>query len=108
MKTMMRLGMACLFAGALAVGVPSATVQAQGGPVIGGGLVNVQVGEITVEDIHILEDVTVGLGVAANIAANVCGTSVNVGVLARILAAGQEFTCQTGSQVNDRVVTITQ
>ena len=68
-----------------------------------GGLVNVAIGDITTGDI--LSNNRVGIGVAANIAANVCGTAVQVGVLASVLAHGGSFDC---NNVTDSFVSITQ
>lgn len=64
------------------------------------GLVNVNVGDVT-----ILEDV--GVGVAANVAANICGVQVNAAVLAEQLVLNDEpvGVCETGEQ--DAPVTIT-
>lgn len=90
---------AAVLAGAMAV--PMATMTSAQ-PVIGAGnLVNVQVGEIEIlEDgivvRNVLNDLTVSVGVAANIAANVCG--VSVGVLASDLARGADFACETAEQ----------
>jgi hypothetical protein len=63
------------------------------------GLVNVSVGDVT-----ILEDV--GVGVAANVAANVCGVQVNAAVIARQVVRNGEplAVCTTGEQ--DAPVTI--
>jgi hypothetical protein len=92
---------AAIFASALALST-AATTSAQG-PIIGGGLVNVQVGSIEIiDDVevrNVLNDLTVSVGVAANIAANVCG--VNVGVIARDLARGADFACETADQFVD-------
>jgi hypothetical protein len=64
------------------------------------GLVNVNIGDVT-----ILEDV--GIGVAANVAANVCGVQVNAAVLAeQVVRNGEPLAiCETGEQ--DAPVTIT-
>jgi hypothetical protein len=64
------------------------------------GLVNVNVGDVT-----ILEDV--GVGVAANVAANVCGIQVNAAVIARQVVRNGEplAVCTTGEQ--NAPVTIT-
>jgi hypothetical protein len=78
-------------AGALAFAAPQAEAQ-----VVTGGLVNVtlvdvvDVGDV---DVTILENV--GIGVAANVAAQICGLQVgNVGVLARQVARqGQATVC---------------
>jgi len=85
----------------MAVGVAVPTAGAQ--PVIGGGLVNVQV-------VNVLNNnevnVQVPVGVAANIAANVCVGDLQVGVLASQLARGGTVECvaKTGdSMVLQRV-----
>jgi hypothetical protein len=52
------------------------------------GLVNV-----AVETGDVLSNNRVGIGVAANIAANVCGNTVQVGVLAVQLAHNEGFEC---------------
>lgn len=102
---MKRMIQATLVAGALAV--PLASTSAAQRPIIGGGgLVNVQIGSIQViDDVevrNVLNDLTVSIGVAAQIAANVCG--VTVGALARDLARGADFACETA----DQFVEITQ
>src|SRR5687767_8762262 len=96
---MMRIKAAVL-AGAMALG--TAGVASAQRPVVGAGnLVNVQVGTIEVleggiEVRDVLNDLTVSVGVAAAIAANVCG--VNVGVLSAELARGADFACETAEQ----------
>lgn len=101
--TMSKMMQAVAVAGALAVPM-AATSSAQ--IVIGGGLVNVQVGSIEIiDDVEVrdvLNDLTVSVGVAANIAANVCG--VTVGVVAQELARNGDFACETA----DQFVTIAQ
>ena len=98
---------AAILAGAMALGSSAAT-SAQGPIpiVIGGGLVNVQIGSIQIiDDVevrNVLNDLTVSVGVAAAIAANVCG--VNIGVLSADLARGADFACETA----DQFVEITQ
>ena len=64
------------------------------------GLVNVNVGDVT-----ILQDV--GIGVAANVAANICGVQVNAAVIAEQVVRNQEplAVCEIGDQ--DAAVTIT-
>jgi hypothetical protein len=66
------------------------------------GLVNVNVGDVT-----IFEDV--GVGVAANVAANVCGVQVNAAVIARQVVRNAEplAICETGPQDARAPVTIT-
>jgi hypothetical protein len=63
------------------------------------GLVNIAIGDVT-----ILEDVNVA--VAANIAAQVCGIVVNVGVIQEIDAEGGTFECDFRRGPQD--ITITQ
>jgi hypothetical protein len=101
---MMRMKAAVL-AGAMALG--TAGVASAQRPIVGAGnLVNVQVGSIQIiDDVEVrdvLNDLTVSVGVAAAIAANVCG--VNVGVLSAELARGADFACETA----DQFVEITQ
>jgi glycerate kinase len=57
------------------------------------GLVNVNVGDVT-----ILEDV--GIGVAANVAANICGVQVNAAVIAEQVVRNDEplAVCETSPQ----------
>ena len=94
----MKMFKAAVIAAALAI--PVATTPSSAQVVIGGGLVNVQVGSIEIiDDVevrNVLNDLTVSVGVAANIAANVCG--VTVGVLASDLARGADFACETAEQ----------
>ena len=102
---------AALLAGALSVPM-AATTSAQPPVVIGAGnLVNVQVGEIEVlqggiiiEDV--LRDINVPIQAAINIAANVCG--VSVAAVAEIVEAGNDYSCNTGTQTGDQFVDITQ
>ena len=82
---------ASLFAsGLLAAGIAAPTVGAQ--PVVTGGLINV-----TLVDVADIEDntVNVGVGVAANIAANLCDTAdVNAAVLAaQVVRGGDTVDC---------------
>ena len=101
MKSMKKL-LATTFATALmAFGVAAPTAGAQ--PVISGGLVNIQI-------VNVLNNnevnVQVPIGVAANIAANVCVGELQVGVLASQLAHGGTVECvaKTGdSMVLQRV-----
>lgn len=97
-----KMATAAALAGALAI--PMATTTSAQRPInVGGGLVNVQVGTIEIiDDVvvrNVLNDLTVSVGVAANIAANVCG--VSVGVLASDLARGADFACETAEQFVD-------
>jgi hypothetical protein len=79
--------------GALAA-VPVAPALAAG-PVVTGGLVDVTVTNLLNND-TILSNNNVGVGVAANVAANVCGIAVNV--LATQLASGQNVNCTNPNQ----------
>jgi hypothetical protein len=88
--------------GALAVAGALATpvaAQAQPDVVIGGGLVNVAVNDV-------LNDNEVGIGVAAGIAAEVCGVTAQVGVIARQVARTGEFSCENSA--DGQTVDITQ
>ena len=69
---------AAVIAAVLAVPLASTSVSAQPPVIIGGGLVNVQIGTIRVEDNEVLSDIIVQVPVnaALQLAANVCGVSV--------------------------------
>ena len=100
---------AVALAAALAIPMAAVPASAQRPVVIGGGLVNVQIGSIEIleggiEIREVLENVTVGVGVAAQIAANVCG--VAVGVIAQDLAKGSPVNCT--NDLGDAFVDITQ
>jgi hypothetical protein len=69
------------------------------------GLVNVAVFDIIDDVTVVVQDVNVGVGVAANIAANVCGVSVPVAVLSTAVVGGS-YTCDNGD--NTAGVTISQ
>jgi hypothetical protein len=85
----MRTAMAALCAVILSIGLTTAPpVDAQTQT----GLVNVAIGDITTGDI--LSNNTVTVEVGANIAANVCGIPVQVGVLALQLQNQGEFFCE--------------
>jgi len=75
----------------MAAGLTAPTASAQ--PVVTGGLVNITV--VDVIDGDILSNNNVNLGVALNLAANVC--DVNVNVLAQQLRNGGA-TCETADQ----------
>lgn len=78
---------------ALAFAAPS-TAEAQG-PIVTGGLVNITVTNV-LNNNEIITDNNVALGVALNLAANICGVTVNV--LATQLGTGGPVSCQTASQ----------
>jgi hypothetical protein len=81
------------------MGVTAGPALAQG-PVITGGLVNVTVTNVANND-TILSYNNVGVGVAANVAAAVCGVPVNVAVLGAIRNGGTfSTTCTIGDQVS--------
>jgi hypothetical protein len=85
----MKSAMAALFAVILSIGlttIPPVDAQTQT------GLVNVAIGDITTGDI--LSNNTVTVNVAANIATNVCGNQVQVGVLALQLQRQGQFYCE--------------
>jgi hypothetical protein len=91
---------ASLFAtGLLAVGVGAPTAAAQ--PVQQDGLVNVVIYDVTIQDVVdvVVEDVNVG--VAAQVAANICGVKVGpVAVLGTAVDRSGDFrtVCETGTQ----------
>jgi hypothetical protein len=83
---------------ALSVGVGADVAAAQPEQ---NGLVNVAIGDITIQDI--------GVGVAANILANVCGVQVNAAVIAEQVVRNNEPLVRTCEAVaGDPTVTITQ
>lgn len=93
---------AAALAGAMAIPMAT-TASAQPAVVIGGGLVNVQITDVIDDVTVVVQDIDVALGVALQIAANVC--DVNVNVLAVQLREGGA-TCE--APTSDQVVTITQ
>ena len=104
--TSMKLLRATVFAAALSVPLAATSAQAQAPVVIGGGLVNVQIGTIDVStgDILSQNDVQVSVNAAAQIAANVCGVAVNV--LATEIANNVPISCQTTGDLVARFVNI--
>jgi hypothetical protein len=65
------------------------------------GLVNIAVVDVLNPGTCVaLCDTAVSIPVAANVAAQVCGVPVQVGVLARQTAAGGTFTCAVSGQSN--------
>ena len=83
-------------AGTLALAGATAPVAGAQGPpvVIGGGLVNVQVFDVIDGDVVVLSNNDVAVGVAAGVAAQVCGVQAQVGVIAEQLARGGDFECR--------------
>lgn len=100
-----KLASATMIASTLAFGLSVAPATAQQNQQR--GLVNVAVFEVIDDVTIVVEDVNVAVGVAADIAANVCGVAVPVAVLARQVVAGAgEFTCTNPG--GDTGVEITQ
>ncbi len=93
---------ATVFAGALAIPMAT-TAEAQRPIVIGGGLVNVQIGQV-VDDVTVnVTDVNVNVAAAVQIAANLCG--IAVGVIAQDLQDGN-VTCDNLVDGSGQVVTL--
>ena len=86
MKKTRKFLAATFASGLMAVGIAAPTASAQ--PIFTGGLVNV-----TITNVLNNNTVTVPIGVAANIAANVCVGDLQVGVLASQIARGQTVEC---------------
>ena len=87
----MKTAMAALFALVLSIGFTTATppaVEAQTQT----GLVNVAIGDISTGDI--LSNIQVPVALAANVAANVCGVTAQVGVIAQQVARTGSFRCE--------------
>lgn len=94
-------------AGALASGSLFLAAPAQAQPVITGGLVNVTVVDLLdVNNNRILQNV--GVGAAANVMAQVCGTQVGANVLNILsgVAQGQDVSCTNSA--GNQTVTIGQ
>jgi class 3 adenylate cyclase len=68
------------------------------------GLVNVAIGDIETGDI--LSNNTLAVGVAANVAANVCGVTAQVGVIAQQIAHTGGYRCE--NQQTSRFVQVTR
>jgi hypothetical protein len=86
MKLMTSGLVATVMAFGLVTAVPTTTEAQQA------GLVNVAIGDITTGDI--LSQNRVGVGVAAQVAANVCGVTAQVGVIAKQVARTGNFRCE--------------
>jgi len=100
--TRTKRALASLAVGGAMAAIPAAPALAQG-PVVTGGLVNVTVTNLLNND-TILNRNNVGIGVAAQVAANVCG--VSVGVIAS--AVGQNAPVNCTNPTGDTGVTIVQ
>ena len=88
-------------AGALVTGSLFVAAPAQAQPLVTGGLVNV-----TLNDVTILENV--GVGVAANVQANVCGVQVGAQVLTILSGLAQDQDVECSNEAGDQTVTIEQ
>ena len=97
MNSVKRFAGTAILAGALVTPVALSSSASAHGPLFTGGLVNVNV-------TNVLNDVTVGLGVAAGIAANVCDVNV-AAVIAEIRDTG---TSSCTSDASGQTVTINQ
>ena len=94
-------------AGALATGSLFLASPAQAAPVVTGGLVNVTVVDaVDVNNNRILQNV--GVGVAANVQAQVCGTQVGANVLNILTAIGQGQDVVCTNRAGNQTVTIDQ
>lgn len=90
---MMKRIQAAMVAGVLSVSMSALPASAQNVVIGGGPLVNLQTGDILSDNtVEVLEDANVVIGVALQVAANVC--DVNVNVLAEQLRTGEAY-CQT-------------
>ena len=83
----------------------AASTAAQPPVVIGGSLVNVQIVDVIDNVVVNVEDINVNVGVALNLAANICDVSVNV--LADQLKTGSA-SCDSVVDGTGQFVTITQ
>jgi hypothetical protein len=103
MKNYARKAAVAVFAGAALT--TGALAPASAAPVITGGVVNVTVADSLN---NVLSSNDVGVGVAANIAAAVCGTTVPVAVLAtQVVAQGGTFSCPVAANPN-QVLTVSR
>lgn len=94
-------------AGALAGGSLFVAAPAQAQPVITGGLVNVTVVDLLdVNNNRILQNV--GVGVAANVMAQVCGTQVGANVLNILSGTRQGQTVSCSNNAGNQTVSISQ
>ncbi len=91
---------AAAVSGAVAL-APAVPAFAQG-PVVTGGLVNVTVSNL-LNNNTILSYNNVGVGVAAGVAANVCGVAVDV--ISTQLASGQNVSCTNPNQTEKVLIT---
>lgn len=105
-KEMMMTNMKMLRAAVIAVALSipmAATTSAQPPVVIGGGLVTVQITDVLNDNTVTVQDINVNVGVALQLAATLCDTSVNL--LSQELKGGST-TCSTAIEDGIRTVTI--
>jgi len=100
MKNIKRYAASAVLAGALAAPALASPASAAR-PIFTGGLVNVTV-------VDVLTRNNVGLGVAANIAANVCVGDVNVAAVIAAIHDTGSFTCNPENTQGAPSVSITQ
>ena len=106
MKRLRVLLASAVFGSTLLMATPA---SAQPVVVVGDGLVNVVVTDVIDDVTVVVQDINVAVGVAAQIAANICGVKVGpVAVLGAAIDAGRrtEFVCENTQTLEE--VTITQ
>ena len=96
MHNLARKAAVSLFAGGvLAVGALSTPASAQ--PIVTGGLVNVVVTDVIDDVTVVVQDVTIGVGAALGLAANVCDVNVKARQLPGTGTCTNEVTDQTAT-----------
>lgn len=97
MRKVKRMTAALFSTGILVAGIAAPSAGAQ--PVVTGGLVNVTVVDVIDDVTVVVQDVNVGVGVAANVAAALCDTAdVNAAVLAQqVVRDGDTVNCDTST-----------
>ena len=95
---------AAVLAGAMAIPMAT-TIEAQ--PVAVGNLVNIQIVRL-IDDVTVtVQDINVGVGAAANIAAALCDT-VDVAALGGVIANGGSYECSGTAGPAETVLTFTR
>ena len=96
---------AAVLAGALAV--PMATPSFAQRPIGVGNLVNIQIVRL-IDDVTVtVEDVSVGVAAAANIAAALCDT-VDLAALGAVVASGGSYTCNGTAGPAETILTFSR
>jgi hypothetical protein len=97
MRKFKKMSAALFSTGILVAGIAAPSAGAQ--PVVTGGLVNVTVVDVIDDVTVVVQDVNVGVGVAANVAAALCDTAdVNAAVLAQqVVRGGDTVNCDTST-----------